>query len=158
MIGLKLYQMIDEIEMPEKKAVQIGEFKIGMIHGHQIIPWGDETALDNVQRELGCDILLWGHSHQIEVKARDGKFFINPGSISGAFSYNSPDPTPSFVLMVLQGEEAIVYMYCLNDKKMKFDVNKLEFSKASGEFKKVEEEEEAEENPEASKEENKVEA
>ena len=43
--------------------------------------------------------------------------------------------------MVLQGEEAIVYLYILNDKKKKFDVSKLEFSKNSGEFKKVEDEE-----------------
>ena len=82
---------------------------------------GDQEALSNVQRELGCDILL---------------------SISGAFSYSMPDPTPSFVLMVLQGEEAIVYLYVLNDKKEKFEVNKLEFSKNAGDFKKAEEEEE----------------
>lgn len=150
----------DEVDMPEKKTVQIGEFKIGMIHGHQVIPWGDEVALGNIQRELGCDILLWGHSHQIDVKVREGKFYINPGSISGAFSYNSPDPTPSFVLMILQGEDAIVYSYCLNDKKAKFDVSKLEFSKNTGEIKKVEEEEEPqndEENVEDSKEEEKQE-
>ena len=60
-----------------------------------------------------------------------------------------PDPTLSFVLMVLQGEEAIVYLYVLNDKKEKFEVNKLEFSKNSGDFKKAEEEEEeGEENQE----------
>ena len=52
-----------------------------------------------------------------------------------------PDPTPSFVLMVLQGEEAIVYLYVLNDKKEKFEVNKLEFSKNAGDFKKAEKEE-----------------
>ena len=46
--------------------------------------------------------------------------------------------------MVLQGE-AIVYLYVLNDKKEKFEVNKLEFSKNSGDFKKAEEEEEGEE-------------
>ena len=114
----------DEGDIPEKKVVQIGEFKIGMIHGHQVLPWGDQEALSNVQRELGCDILL---------------------SISGAFSYSMPDPTPSFVLMVLQGEEAIVYLYVLNDKKEKFEVNKLEFSKNAGDFKKAEEEEEGEE-------------
>ena len=56
-----------------------------------------------------------------------------------------PDPTPSLVLMVLQGEETIVYLYVLNDKKEKFEVNKLEFSKNSGDFKKAEEEEEGEE-------------
>ena len=103
---------------------------------------GDQEALSNVQRELGCDILLSAHTHQIEVRAKEGKFFINPGSISGAFSYSMPDPTPSFVLMVLQGEEAIVYLYVLNDKKEKFEVNKLEFSKNAGDFKKAEEEEE----------------
>ena len=105
----------DEGDIPEKKVVQIGEFKIGMIHGHQVLPWGDQESLSNVQRELGCDILLSAHTHQIEVRAKEGKFFINPGSISGAFSYSMPDPTPSFVLMVLQGEEAIVYLYVLND-------------------------------------------
>ena len=68
-----------------------------MIHGHQVLPWGDQEALSNVQRELGCDILLSAHTHQIEVRAKEGKFFINPGSISGAFSYSMPDPTPSFV-------------------------------------------------------------
>lgn len=80
-----------------------------MIHGHQVLPWGDQESLSNVQRELGCDILLSAHTHQIEVRAKEGKFFIS------AFSYSMPDPTPSFVLMVLQGEEAIVYLYVLND-------------------------------------------
>ena len=135
----------DEGDIPEKKVVQIGEFKIGMIHGHQVLPWGDPEALSNVQRELGCDILLSAHTHQIDVRAKEGKFFINPGSISGAFSHLMPDPTPSFVLMVLQGEDAIVYLYVLNDKKQKFEVSKLEFSKTSGNFKKADEEEEEEE-------------
>ena len=150
----------DEGEMPEKKLVQIGEFKIGMIHGHQVLPWGDLEALSNVQRELGCDILLSGHTHVIDVKSKEGKFYINPGSISGSFSHVMPDPTPSFVLMVLQGEDAIVYLYVLNDKKQKFDVSKLEFSKNSGEFKKVEDEEdegEEEDNKEEKKEEEKKE-
>ena len=135
----------DEGDMPEKKVVQSGEFKIGMVHGHQILPWGDQEALSNVQRELGCDILLSAHTHQIDVRAKEGKFYINPGSISGAFSHVMPDPTPSFVLMVLQGEEAIVYLYVLNDKKQKFEVSKLEFSKTSGDFKKAEEEDGEEE-------------
>ena len=135
----------DEGDIPEKKVVQIGEFKIGMIHGHQVLPWGDPEALSNIQRELGCDILLSAHTHQIDVRAKEGKFFINPGSISGAFSHLMPDPTPSFVLMVLQGEDAIVYLYVLNDKKQKFEVSKLEFSKTSGNFKKADEEEEEEE-------------
>lgn len=140
----------DEGDIPEKKVVQIGEFKIGMIHGHQVLPWGDQEALSNVQRELGCDILLSGQTHSVETRVREGKFFINPGSISGSFSYQMPDPTPSFILMVLQGEDVIVYVYVLNDKTQKFSVSKLEFSKGANDFKKVEDddEEEGDENAE----------
>jgi len=138
----------DEGELPEKKLVQIGEFKIGMIHGHQVLPWGDLDALTNVQRELGCDILLSGHTHQIDIKVKDKKFYINPGSISGAFSHLIADPNPSFVLMVLQGEEAIVYLYILNDKSQKFELKKIEFSKGANEYKEVKDEEDNEEEEE----------
>ena len=138
----------DEGDIPEKKVVQIGEFKIGMIHGHQVLPWGDLDALTNIQRELGCDILLSGHTHQIDIKVKDKKFYINPGSISGAFSHLIADPNPSFVLMVLQGEEAIVYLYILNDKSQKFELSKIEFSKGANEYKVVKDEEENDEEEE----------
>ncbi len=72
--------------MPETKTVTIGEFKIGMIHGHQVIPWGDQEALANVQRELDCDILISGHTHKNSLSSYDGKYFINPGSATGAFT------------------------------------------------------------------------
>ena len=138
----------DEGDIPEKKVVQIGEFKIGMIHGHQVLPWGDLDALTNVQRELGCDILLSGHTHQIGVKVKEKKFYISPGSISGAFSHLIADPNPSFILMILQGEEAIVYLYVLNDKSQKFELSKIEFSKGASEYKIVKDEEENEEEEE----------
>ena len=121
----------DEGDMPDKKVVTIGEFKIGLIHGHQILPWGNTEALSSVQRQLDCDILLSGHTHEINVKVVDNKLYINPGSISGAFSNVISDPSPSFVLMVLQGTEAIIYLYVLNDRTQKFDVNKIEYTKGA---------------------------
>jgi len=124
----------DEGDMPEKKVVTIGEFKIGLIHGHQILPWGNVESLSSIQRELDCDILLSGNTHQINVKVVDNKLFINPGSISGAFSNVVPDPSPSFVLMVLQGAEAIIYLYVLNDRSQKFEVNKIEFTKGADNY------------------------
>ena len=125
----------DEGDMPEKKLVTIGEFKIGLIHGHQILPWGNVESLSSIQRELDCDILLSGNTHQINVKVVDNKLFINPGSISGAFSNVVADPSPSFVLMVLQGTEAIVYLYVLNDRTQKFEVNKIEYTKGAENYK-----------------------
>ena len=131
----------ENTQLPDTKVVQIGEFKIGMIHGHQVVPWGDAEALANVQRQLDCDILVSGHTHVNSVTIYDGKYFINPGSISGAFSHVLPTPTPSFVLMVIQGDYATVYLYELNDFTKKFDVSKLEFTKNSNELKNVNDEE-----------------
>jgi len=146
----------DEGDMPEKKVVTIGEFKIGMIHGHQVLPWGNPESLSSIQRELDCDILLSGNTHEINVKVADNKLYINPGSISGAFSNCIADPSPSFVLMVLQGQEAIIYLYVLNDRTQKFDVNKIEFTKGAENYKVVNdnENENENENEEENKEQN----
>ena len=144
----------DEGDMPEKKIVTIGEFKIGMIHGHQILPWGNTDSLFAIQRELDCDILLSGNTHEINVKVLDNKLYINPGSISGAFSNCVADPSPSFVLMVLQGTEAIIYLYVLNDRSQKFDVNKIEFTKGAENYKVVNDNENENEVEEENKEQN----
>jgi len=52
----------DYTDIPENKTIEISGFKIGLIHGHQVVPWGDSEALAEVQRELDCDILVSGHT------------------------------------------------------------------------------------------------
>ena len=142
----------DEGDMPDKKVVTIGEFKIGLVHGHQILPWGNVESLSSVQRELDCDILLSGNTHQTNVTVLDNKLYINPGSISGVFSNVVADPSPSFVLMVLQGTEAIIYVYVLNDRTQKFDVNKIEYTKGAENYRVANDNEN--ENEEEAKEQN----
>ena len=75
----------DDSSFPDSKVVQIGQFKIGLIHGHQIVPWGDAHSLAMIQRQLDVDILITGHTHRNEVNEYEGKWFINPGSITGAY-------------------------------------------------------------------------
>jgi vacuolar protein sorting-associated protein 29 len=135
----------DEGDIPEKVCVHIGDFNVGLIHGHQVLPWGDLESLANVQRSLGCDILLSGHTHKTSIKVKENKLYINPGSISGAFSPLIEDTIPSFILMVLQGEEATIYLYTLNDKNKKFEVNKFEYTKGADNYKNVENNEEEDE-------------
>jgi vacuolar protein sorting-associated protein 29 len=136
----------DEGDMPDKKLVTIGEFKIGMIHGHQVLPWGDTDSLSCIARQLDCDIFISGNTHQIGVKVLDNKLYINPGSISGAFSDIVADPSPSFILMVLTGTEAIVYLYVLNDRTQKFDVSKVEYRKGGEKYNIVNDNENENEN------------
>mmetsp|Transcript_7049 Transcript_7049/g.16884 ORF Transcript_7049/g.16884 Transcript_7049/m.16884 type:complete len:202 (-) Transcript_7049:54-659(-) len=116
---------------PETTVVTAGEFRIGVIHGHQITPWGDHMALGAMRRKLGCDILISGHTHQNEVVEQEGFYHINPGSITGSFSAINPDVTPSFILLAVQGSKVVCYVYEL--VKGEVDVSKTEFTKTSAE-------------------------
>ena len=44
-----------------QKVVSVGQFKIGLCHGHQLVPWGDPEALATLNRQLDCDILISGN-------------------------------------------------------------------------------------------------
>jgi vacuolar protein sorting-associated protein 29 len=97
--------------LPEQKVVQIGDWKIGLIHGHQVIPWGSMEALANFQRMLDCDLLVSGHTHVSSIKDYDGKHFINPGSATGAYSPLANDVKASFIIVALQGRDATSFLY-----------------------------------------------
>lgn len=113
---------------PETKVVQIGQFRVGLIHGHQIVPWGDPNALAMAQRQLGADILISGHTHRNQVNEFGGRWFINPGSITGAYSALETDAVPSFILLAVQGAKCVTYVYELHGDQV--EVSKSEFSKA----------------------------
>lgn len=49
------------------QVLQIADFKVGVCHGHQVVPWGDKEALAILQRQLGVDILITGHTHEFKV-------------------------------------------------------------------------------------------
>lgn len=86
-------------ELPDDKVVEIAGFKIGVLHGHQIIPWGDEQALANKAVDLGVELLISGHTHELKSSSHNGIQFINPGSLTGAFSTLCVEPSPSFVIL-----------------------------------------------------------
>ena len=89
-----------------------------MIHGNQILPWGDIEALTNVQRVLGCDILLSGHTHQNSIQAKDKIFYINHGSTSDAFSQLITDPSPVLYLLCYKGKKPVlIYMNLMTRPK-----------------------------------------
>jgi len=112
---------------PETRVVQVGSFRIGIIHGHQVLPWGDHLSLGMIRRKLNVDILISGHTHKSEVVEHEGYYHINPGSITGAFSPTIANATPSFVLLAVQGPKVVCYVYeLINDE---VDVSKTEFTK-----------------------------
>lgn len=94
---------VDSPNLPLSKVVTHGSLRIGFTHGHTIIPPGDADALLIAARQMDVDILLWGGTHRFEAFEMEGRFFVNPGSATGAFSTNyfpdGQEPVPSFCLM-----------------------------------------------------------
>eukprot|EP00243_Klebsormidium_subtile_P006359 TRINITY_DN2696_c0_g1_i2.p1 TRINITY_DN2696_c0_g1~~TRINITY_DN2696_c0_g1_i2.p1 ORF type:complete len:191 (-),score=45.77 TRINITY_DN2696_c0_g1_i2:177-749(-) len=118
----------DEVQnYPEHKVLTIGGFKLGICHGHQVVPWGDVESLAMLQRQLDVDILITGHTHQFKAYKHQGRLMINPGSATGAYSSITYDVNPSFVLMDIDGQRVVVYVYELVNGEVKVD--KIDFRK-----------------------------
>ncbi len=102
-------------DLPEQKIIKIGEFSIGLCHGHQVVPWGDVESLANLQRRMDVDILVTGHTHQQSVRDHEGKYMINPGSATGAYSPFTPNVVPTFVLMAIKRNKVVTFSYSLEN-------------------------------------------
>ncbi len=79
----------ESTKWPDTAVVSVGDFKIGVCHGHQIIPAGDRDALAVLIRRLGVDILVTGHSHTFGAYKHEGCLVINCGSAYGCRWYTS---------------------------------------------------------------------
>jgi putative phosphoesterase len=62
---------------PVKKIINVGAFKIGLIHG-----WGSPVGLENrINNEFTeIDCLVYGHTHYPVNQVIKGVLFFNPGS------------------------------------------------------------------------------
>ncbi len=69
---------------------------IGLTHGVQIHHRGDRSALESLAIERKYNVLISGHTHKEEISlTKNGILLINPGSVTGAWSFVS-SKTPSF--------------------------------------------------------------
>ncbi|KAK9844517.1 hypothetical protein WJX74_003511 [Apatococcus lobatus] len=119
----------DDSSFADNEVLELGDFRIGVCHGHQVVPCGDTDALALLQRRLNVDILVSGHTHEFMAMQHEDRILINPGSATGAFSSLNPSAHPSFVLMDINGSKASVYLYNLIEEEVR--VEKMEFTKAA---------------------------
>ena len=116
----------DDADFPEETITQIGDVKVGVVHGHDVQPWGDAKALEARRRRLDVDVLISGHTHRAEVREEGDYLYLNPGSITGAYAPATKDVVPSFILLAVQGPKVVVYLYELHGDSV--DVSKSEFT------------------------------
>ena len=46
----------------------------------------NDVPLFQIRRQLDVDVMISGHTHKLEAYEKEGKFYINPGSVTGAYS------------------------------------------------------------------------
>jgi len=86
-----IYQKLDVIFEDKDKMT------LGLTHGAQIRPRGDHSQLENLAIEKKYNIIVSGHTHKEEIFLTDkGILLINPGSVTGAWSFVASG-VPSFI-------------------------------------------------------------
>ncbi|MFW9823581.1 MAG: YfcE family phosphodiesterase [Candidatus Thorarchaeota archaeon] len=90
-----LYQKLD-IDFNDNDKITIG-----LTHGTKIRPRGDQVQLENFALEKNVNILVSGHTHKEEIYlTNNGILLINPGSITGAWSFVA-SRIPSFIELII---------------------------------------------------------
>lgn len=120
-MDVEMPDFLEAGSFPEHQVVTICDFRIGLIHGHQVTPWGTTDGLMRWQRKFNCDILVSGFTHQNTAENVEGKVYINPGSATGAYTplFAVQNPCASFTLMSIQPEQKVVlYVYELREGRV----------------------------------------
>ena len=88
--------------LPLTQVVTHGSLRIGFLEGFTLVSTEPDLLLAEANR-LDVDVLCWGGTHKFDAFEYMDKFFVNPGSATGAYFHGwgdeSVEPTPSFCLM-----------------------------------------------------------
>lgn len=107
-----IYQKLEVIFEDKDKIT------IGLTHGAQISPRGDHSQLEDLAIEKGYHIIVSGHTHKEEIfLTKNGILLINPGSVTGAWSFVASG-IPSFIeLNINESTKEIIVDLIQIDKK-----------------------------------------
>ncbi len=87
----------DKENFPRKIQLEKKGIKITALHGDQIFPRGNKDRLRYIAEQEDTDILIHGHTHQLDIEKIKEKLFVNPGTATGAWSGGGSNPKPSFI-------------------------------------------------------------
>ncbi|KAG8675678.1 Vacuolar protein sorting-associated protein 29 [Fusarium poae] len=107
---------VEATSLPLTQVVTHGSLRIGFLEGFTLVSNEPDLLLAEANK-LDVDVLCWGGTHRFDAFEYMDKFFVNPGSATGAFmegfSQEAEEPTPSFCLMDVQGISLTLYVYQL---------------------------------------------
>lgn len=102
---------------------------LGLTHGGQISPRGDHDQLETLCQERGYNLIVSGHTHKQEIfLTKKGILLINPGSITGAWSFVASG-IPSFIELCINNKtkEIVTNLFQINKQIREIDFLKSKF-------------------------------
>ncbi|MFX1556004.1 MAG: YfcE family phosphodiesterase [Promethearchaeota archaeon] len=98
---------------------------IGLTHGHQIASRGNHAQLESLAMDNNYNILISGHTHKEEVfLTSKGILLLNPGSVTGAWSFLASG-NPSFIVLMINEKTGEIYAILYQMDKFSSKINEL---------------------------------
>lgn len=93
---------VEATSLPLTQVVTHGSLRIGFLEGFTLVSSEPDLLLAEANK-LDVDVLCWGGTHRFDAFEYMDKFFVNPGSATGAYmtgwAKKAGDVVPSFCLM-----------------------------------------------------------
>lgn len=68
--------------LPRELLIKIGRYNVFMSHGHLYYVNNDFERIINKAKDIGADIVMFGHTHRPIITRRDDLVILNPGSLT----------------------------------------------------------------------------
>ena len=66
--------------LPQYLIIDTDSARIFCAHGHRLFVKGGTETIRSVARDNGCNVILFGHTHERYLSYEDGIYVMNPGS------------------------------------------------------------------------------
>lgn len=110
---------MDYLDLPEQEIFEVFGIAIGVIHGDQVRPRGNITALTRIAKSLGVSILISGHTHTPFITFDSGALHINPGSVTGVWGGGGGSMIPSYIEIKIEKNKNVnIMLYQLKDNEI----------------------------------------
>jgi putative phosphoesterase len=86
-------------DVPAEKLLEYNGRRIFITHGHRYSVKWDYDKLYRKAEEMNADLLLFGHTHVADMVEQNGRYLVNPGSISDSRG----DTDESYAIVEING-------------------------------------------------------
>lgn len=84
--------------LPNEECFEIEKYRVFLTHGHGYLVNITEEHLQEAARELGADIVMYGHTHRPALTIEEDLVTLNPGSLTYP---RQQGRRPSYMVMTL---------------------------------------------------------